>query len=151
MFKDEGEEPIKIPTFIGTPPVPGAPVTSTTSPAPIAPTAAPVVPPVNKAPAAISEIDKALKEFEAQSDTAPQVQVSPQKAELAKYSGMVRLIMKLSGGAIKTQKAAEYVLLVCSILFFLLSFYFFFGSGGNKAPQISPAALQQMKQPPAQQ
>lgn len=39
---------------------------------------------------------------------------------------MVRFIMKLSGGMIKKQKTAEYVLFVLSMLMFGASLYFFF-------------------------
>ena len=97
-----------------------------------------------------SEIEKALKEFEMQSEQ--QVQRSPEvlgvyNAPQKKVSGiefqtdsyrmaksstgtdvpkMVRLVMKLSGGAIKEQKTAEHVLLGIALLMFLASFYFFF-------------------------
>jgi hypothetical protein len=94
-----------------------------------------------------SEIDKALQEFQAQSESVPAASVSPQNTELEKYSGMVRLVMKLSGGAIKTQKVAEYVLLAITVLFMSISFYLFFG-GSNKGSQPLPASLKQMQQVP---
>ena len=62
-----------------------------------------------------SDIDQALKEFEIKSRTE-------QKGETAETTvdsdtpKMVRLVIKYSGGAIKDQKQAEYVLLGVVIL-----------------------------------
>lgn len=94
-----------------------------------------------------SEIDKALQEFDAQSDNVPQAPVSQKKSGAENYSGMVSLIMKLSGGVIKTQRSAEYVLLIISFLSLGISFYLFFG-GGNKSNPPSQTSIDQMKQVP---
>ena len=48
---------------------------------------------------------------------------SPYKVVVPK---MINLIMKLSGGAIKEQKQAEYILAGLALLMFLTSLYFFF-------------------------
>jgi hypothetical protein len=111
------------------------------------------------------EIEKALKEFEAkaqaeQAQKAPEVIVVPKKGvagvsfETDSYKAvkfysetdtprMVRLVMKWSGGAIKDQKQAEYVLFGLVIIMLALSFYFFFG-GSNKSSQPSAEQLKQM-------
>ena len=74
-----------------------------------------------------SEIDQALKQFEVESGTlqAPRAELVP-KAPGSDLPKMVQLVMKLSGGTIKEQKTAEYVLLGIAVLAFSLSFYFFF-------------------------
>ena len=98
-----------------------------------------------------SEIDQALKEFEAKSSGAekmpktseastasnfPNKEVEGVKFETDSYKAMkfynettapkmVQLVMKWSGGAIK-QRQAEYVLLGLAVAMFALSFYFFF-------------------------
>ncbi len=71
-----------------------------------------------------SEIDQALKEFEMKSG-GEKMPLSPEdvKKDLPK---MVQLVMKWSGGAIKEQKTAEYVLIGIAVLMFAASFYFFF-------------------------
>ena len=74
-----------------------------------------------------SEITQALKQFEVESGAveAPQAELIP-KAPGSDLPKMVRLVMKCSGGVIKEQKTAEYVLLGITVLAFSLSFYFFF-------------------------
>ncbi len=67
------------------------------------------------------EIDKALKEFQVNSATE---QVKPGVVPANnKASRMVRLVMKLSGGMIKEERHAEYVLLAVSLLFFASASY----------------------------
>jgi hypothetical protein len=99
-----------------------------------------------------AEIDQALKEFEAKSGGQPIPQTSgvSRSVEINKSNNvggikfdtdsyksvefgnelavpkMVKLIMKLSGGVIKEQKQAEYVLFGLAMLMFLASLYFFF-------------------------
>ncbi len=86
-----------------------------------------------------SEINQALKEFETKS-----------KAEAASYKAvkfynetstpkMVQLVMKLSGGAIKEQKQAEYVLLGFAILAIIISLFLFFGNPFADKPTLIPA------------
>ena len=98
-----------------------------------------------------SEIDQALKEFEAKSAPSeaqqtpnvskippiPPKEVAGVSFETDSYKAikfyketdtpkMVKLVMKLSGGAIKEQRLAEYVLFGIVVLMFVASFYFFF-------------------------
>ncbi len=111
------------------------------------------MPPENKIPNS-SEIDKALKEFEAKSGGSS-VSVELPKVEQASQGydsdvpAMVRLVMKWSGGTVN-EKQAQYVLLGIVALMLGVSFYLFFG-GSSSAPQPSAAQLQQMQQmmPPA--
>ena len=86
----------------------------------------PIPPPIPQTQP-ISEIDKALKEFEEKSQNelttkpAGVLEVAPGTPKMVKW------VIKLSGGSIKKQKTAEYVLLILAIFMFGLSFYFFFG------------------------
>ncbi len=92
-----------------------------------------------------SEIDQALKEFEMKSQgvqEGPAIPVSAQKSDMPH---MVQLVVKWSGGAIKDQKTAEYVLLGVAILMFFISFYFFF-RGGSSVSELSPEELRQMEE-----
>ena len=108
------------------------------------------------------EIDKALKEFEEKDTEQKQEKLKvlktssiPPKEELGiKFETdnwkknvpslvddtpkMVQLVMKLSGGAIKDQRQAEYVLLGIVGVFLLISFYLFF-SGGPSEEIINPS------------
>jgi len=98
------------------------------------------------------EIEKALREFEVknpeqmqQKQEIPSVLTVEKKYEAPEPSKMVKLVMKISGGAIKEQKQAEYVLLVFAILAIITSLFLFFG-GGHSQQKIPPEALEQMKQ-----
>ncbi len=102
------------------------------------------------------EIDQALKEFEMKSNAEsrpqapapiPSPEVSGVKFETDSYKAvkfynetntpkMVRLVMKYSGGAIKEQKQAEYVLFAFAIIVFIISLYLFF-SKGSKSPTFN--------------
>jgi hypothetical protein len=104
------------------------------------------VPEPPKAPEASAdlEIAEALKEFEAKSG-AEEVQPSGEVLKTAGMPKMVVLVIKYSGGAVKDQRTAEYILLALTAAMFALSFYFFFRGSGNGAPQPSPAQLNQMQ------
>ncbi|MCX6752615.1 MAG: hypothetical protein NTZ87_03940 [Candidatus Nomurabacteria bacterium] len=79
-------------------------------------------------PPSNAEIEKALKEFEMQNGVpqAPQAQSVSKVYVPPDAPKMVQLVMKYSGGMIKEQKTAEYVLFGLAVLMFLASFYFFF-------------------------
>jgi hypothetical protein len=104
-----------------------------------------------------AEIEQALKEFEAKSSEQPAGASSPASAapikkevegvqfETDSYKAikfynetstpkMVQMVMKYSGGSIKEQKHAEYVLFVGVILIVIVSLWLFF-SGGNIVPR----------------
>jgi hypothetical protein len=72
-----------------------------------------------------TEIEKALKEFEAknvsQTTQSSSVQID------TKIPRMNRWVMKLSGGLIKSEKQTNYILVIFSIIVFLVSLFFFFG------------------------
>ena len=71
------------------------------------------------------EIEKALKEFEAKNSTqTAQVPSAPGNPENSK---MVQFVIKYSGGYIKDQRQAEYVLLGFAIISIIISFFLFFG------------------------
>ena len=115
------------------------------------------------------EIDKALKEFEAKID-AENTQKNPEASKVSevpkhkvegiqfevpsygavKYYNetdtpkMVKLVMKYSGGMIKTERQAEYVLLGLIILMFAVSFYLFFG--GTKKAVLPPININEIDQ-----
>jgi len=108
-----------------------------------------------------SEIDKALKEFEIKSqaeqmqktgevprasETPQQKEVEGVKFEIPSYGAlkyyketeapkMVKLVMKYSGGAIKEQRQAEWILFGFVIIAIGISLFLFFG--GNKGSNMS--------------
>lgn len=88
------------------------------------------MPPETKMPDS-AEIDQALKEFEMKSnqEQTQQTTTSSQTSEIPK---MVQLVMKYSGGAIKEQRQAEYVLLGFVFVVIAISLYLFFGGTTNK-------------------
>ncbi|MDO8686595.1 MAG: hypothetical protein Q7K11_00095 [Candidatus Berkelbacteria bacterium] len=111
------------------------------------------------------EIDQALKEFETQSGVSVQASQpsKPKKVSqepdihfeedkwkqsvqspIDETPKMVKLVMKLSGGAIQEQKTAEYVLLGFALLAILVSLFLFFG-GKTTQQKLTPAQLEQMK------
>ncbi|MFZ3011487.1 MAG: hypothetical protein WA060_00595 [Minisyncoccia bacterium] len=73
-----------------------------------------------------TEIEEALREFEAKDQTQQTEKVS-ETSNNSEIPKMVQLIMKWSGGAIKEQKQAEYVLLTFIAIAMLISLYLFFG------------------------
>lgn len=89
-----------------------------------------------------TEIDQALKEFEAKSQ-AEQIQKAPEIAKDSDLPKMVQLIMKWSGGAIKEQRQAEYVLLGFVVVAIGISLFLFFGGGKNNAPLDSKDILRE--------
>ncbi len=98
------------------------------------------MPPETKTPN-YNEIDQALKEFEAKSQDMPQAGVAQAASVIDETPRMVKLVMKLSGGAIKEQRQAEYVLLGVAALAILVSLYLFFGGGSQAQPLPDDDAL----------
>ena len=93
------------------------------------------------------EIDQALKEFEAKAKDVPQGGAAPVTSSGSdEMPRMVRLVIKLSGGAIKEQKQAEYVLLGIAAVAIAISIYLFFGRG-NQASSIPPDVFIYTPQP----
>lgn len=90
------------------------------------------------------EIDQALKEFEAKSK-AEETQKVSEVSKTPDVPKMVRLVMKLSGGAIKEQKQAEYVLLGFVALAIIVSLFLVFG-GKQTQQKLTPVMLEQIKQ-----
>ncbi len=89
------------------------------------------------------EIAEALKEFEAKSAVETQKKVVKAEAS-SDVPKIVRLVMKLSGGAIKEEKQAEYILLGIVILMLGLSLYFFFRGSSSVTPiPVPPLPLVQ--------
>ena len=102
-----------------------------------------------------SEIDKALKEFEAKNpeqaqkvSEIPKNKVEGIQFEIPSYGAvkyyqetdtpkMVKLVIKLSGGAIKEQKQAEYILLGFVVVTIIVSGFLVF-SGGSKTKIEAP-------------
>lgn len=83
-----------------------------------------------------TDLNQALNEFQAKAVQEPVVQagVALPDSELPK---MVRLVMKLSGGAIKKQRQAEYVLLGFVFITIVISLFLFFSV--TKRPFPLPA------------
>jgi hypothetical protein len=133
-----------------------------------------------------TEIDQALKEFEAKSNNprpseptepSPKIQavITPQKStnlnvgtegvsfnedNSYKYKAvklyeetstpkMVKMVMKSSGGIIKNQKQAEWILFGFVVVAMGVSIYLFFGATGNPPqPKIPPVVIEEMTQRP---
>jgi hypothetical protein len=114
-----------------------------------------------------TEIEKALKEFEAKSKTeqkqkVPEVFAVPKKevegvqfetpsyGEVKFYNEtdtpkIVKLVMKFSGGSIKEQKQAEYVLLGFVVLAIIVSGFLFYNSTtSSRGQKLSPEQQSQM-------
>jgi hypothetical protein len=88
--------------------------------------------------AANPEIGDALKEFEVQSQQFEASRI-PVKA-IREGSAIVRFLIKYSGGAIKEEKQAEYVLLAFVIIALSTSLYLFFGGGeGRNIEELDPS------------
>ncbi len=81
-----------------------------------------------------SEIEEALSEFEAKSTTEEKPVVAKPVSSSKDVPGMAGLVIKYSGGLIKEQKTAEYVLLGIVILCMGASMYFFFGGSSSTVP-----------------
>ena len=100
-----------------------------------------------------AEIQKALKELESEQGGVETPQVSEtvdvlksQRIQVSQDSDtpkMIGLVMKYSGGLIKEEKQARYVLLGLVVLMLSLSAYFFFGSGPEKVKPIDIKNLDQ--------
>ncbi len=88
------------------------------------------------------EINVALREFEVKA-SVEQKSKQPTAPTSNDVPKMVKFIFKLSGGAIKEQEQAEYVLLGFVVVALVASFFLFFGfPSGNK----DKAQLQDMIQ-----
>lgn len=111
----------------------------------IPPQSAPVVSqsPVNKD----LELEEALKKFEHEQDgkSAPPQSSDvvdvlrshrPQISHDSETPKIIQWTIRYSGGMIKDERQAEYVLLALVVIMFGLSFYFFFG--GNIGKKASP-------------
>jgi hypothetical protein len=84
------------------------------------------------------DINQALKEFEIKSQ-AEQEQKTVVNEKTPEIPKMDQLIMKWSGGAIKEQKQAEYILLGFVIVALAVSFFLFFGA--TRSPSSLPSPL----------
>ena len=74
------------------------------------------------------ELNKVLKEFETKANIEEQIQnIKQETFKNSKTSKMVQWVIKYSGGIIKEQKQAEYVLFGFSLIILLVSFFFFWG------------------------
>ena len=93
-----------------------------------------------------TKINEALKEFEAKNVGQPQAiqetlsVLTAQKNYKVPESvpKIIRLIMKISGGAIKDERQAEYTLLGFAILAIIVSLFLFFWGGAKKAKIEAP-------------
>ena len=60
---------------------------------------------------------------------------------------IIKLVMKYSGGSIKEENQASYVLIGFVVVAIVISLYLFFG-GKSTQQKIPPAVLEQMKRMP---
>ena len=87
------------------------------------------------------EIEKALKEFEEKSGTEQKQPTSPISKNLEPPK-MVQWVIKISGGSIKNEKQAQYILLGFAILSIIVSLFLFLG-GGSRSKKIPPMTPEQ--------
>lgn len=83
------------------------------------------------------EIDQALKEFETKSATDNNYKAVKFYKEIAAPK-MIKLVMKLSCGAIKSERQAGYVLLGFVVLAIIISLFLIFGGGKSKISSPKP-------------
>ena len=50
------------------------------------------------------------------------------------YTGMIALVMRLSGGRIRDARTATYALMAASVIVFIVSLFLFFRGGGTALP-----------------
>jgi len=79
------------------------------------------------------DINEALEEFEKKSATEEK-QKSLEVSETPDVPKMVKWVMKFSGGIIKEQKQAEYVLLGFVVLTISISVFLFFSAFRSSSP-----------------
>ncbi len=58
------------------------------------------------------------------------------------HSGMIRLVMRLSGGRIRDARTASYVLLIAAAVILTVSLVFFFAGSGNSTLPPPPTPFQ---------
>jgi hypothetical protein len=75
-----------------------------------------------------SEIRDALKAFN-QSSVADQQRRNLQSAPTSNTPNMVQVVIKYSGGLIKNEEQADYLVFVLAFLSLIVSFHLFFKSG----------------------
>ena len=81
------------------------------------------------------EIEKALKEFEEKSQTE-QIQKNPEVLKNSETPRMIELVMKYSGGSVKNEKQAQYVLLGFVVAAIVISLFLFTSSKKSEVPII---------------
>ena len=67
----------------------------------------------------------------------------PSMQDPAKKSWAIRIVMKLSGGRIKTDEQASYVLVAIAVIFIIVSIYNFSSAGGGK--KLSEEEIQKIQ------
>lgn len=90
------------------------------------------------------DLNEALREFEVKARQQQTSNPTPTR-EVVGNSKVVELVMKASGGVIKKQQHAEYILLLFVVSSLVASMFLFFGRG-NAEQRPSPAAIEQMKE-----
>src|SRR3989344_2870227 len=86
------------------------------------------------------EIEKALKEFEEKSQTE-QIQKNPEVLKNSETPRMIELVIKYSGGSVKNERQAQYVLLGLVIIMISISLYLFFSGSKSKDADTRPILM----------
>ncbi|PIZ85922.1 hypothetical protein CO033_01895 [Candidatus Nomurabacteria bacterium CG_4_9_14_0_2_um_filter_32_10] len=85
------------------------------------------------------ELDNALKEFEIKDSVEEQIQkVKQETFKNFETPKMVQWVIKYSGGIIKEQRQAEYLLLGFVVLAIIISLFLFFTNIISQKPKIIP-------------
>ncbi|HCY17679.1 MAG: hypothetical protein UR62_C0008G0012 [Candidatus Nomurabacteria bacterium GW2011_GWF2_35_12] len=86
------------------------------------------------------EIEKALKEFEIKSQ-AEQTTQTPLVSQNTEIPKMIQVVIKYSGGSVKNERQAQYVLLGLVIIMISISLYLFFGGSKSKNTNTRPILM----------
>ena len=110
---------------------------------PVIPVPPPPAPIINKTN---TEIEQALKDYESKSTKGENIlSIPPTLDKSDDLPGMVKLVIKLSGGLINTQKQAEYVLLGICVLCITITVFLYSNMFSSTSKPTSPVMIQQMK------
>jgi len=85
-------------------------------------------------------IEKALKEFEIKSQ-AEQTTQTPLVSQNTEIPKMIQVVIKYSGGSVKNERQAQYVLLGLVIIMISISLYLFFGGSKSKNTNTRPILM----------
>ncbi|MFA4975410.1 MAG: hypothetical protein WC839_03065 [Candidatus Paceibacterota bacterium] len=95
------------------------------------------------------ELNNALKELEIKANIEEQIQnVKQETFKNPETPKMVQWVIKYSGGIIKEQRQAEYILLGFVVVAIVVSLFLFFGGSKNNLQKLPDLMLREIEQMP---